>query len=138
MDYRLELIVVPVADVDRAKAFYQDNAGFGLDVDFSAGEDFRVVQFTPTGSGCSIALMRNPGAAGTLNGLHLVVSDIEAAREELVGRGVKVGEPFHYADGVQQPGPDPQRQDYGSFATFSDPDGNGWLLQEVRREGTSA
>jgi predicted enzyme related to lactoylglutathione lyase len=137
MDYRLELIVVPVSDVDRAKAFYLDNVGFRLDTDFSAG-DFRVVQLTPPGSDCAISLMRNDAAAGSLNGLHLVVTDIEAARAELLERGVKVGDVFHFADGGQQPGPDPQRRDYGSFASFADPDGTGWLLQEVRREGGGA
>jgi predicted enzyme related to lactoylglutathione lyase len=137
MDYRLELIVVPVSDVDRAKAFYLENAGFRLDTDFSAG-DFRVVQLTPPGSDCAISLMRNDGAAGSLNGLHLVVTDVEAARAELLERGVKVSDVFHFADGGQQPGPDPQRRDYGSFASFADPDGTGWLLQEVRREGGGA
>jgi len=132
MDYKLELIVVPVSDVDRAKAFYIDNAGFGLDVDHSAG-DFRVVQLTPPGSACSIALMRNSGEPGSLQGLHLVVSDIDAARSELSGRGVDVGDPFHFAEGGQQPGPDPDRRDYNSFLTFKDPDGNVWLVQEVRR-----
>jgi predicted enzyme related to lactoylglutathione lyase len=138
VDYRLELIVVPVADVDVAKAFYQDDVGFRLDVDHRAGEDFRVVQLTPPGSHCSIALMRNTAAPGSLSGLHLVVRDIEAAREELLGRGVTVSEIFHFDAGRQRPGPQPQRQDYGSFASFEDPDGNGWLLQEVRREGSTA
>jgi catechol 2,3-dioxygenase-like lactoylglutathione lyase family enzyme len=133
MEMKLELIVVPVGDVDRAKAFYGDSMGFGLDVDFQPNEDFRVVQLTPPGSSCSIALMRNPDAAGSLQGLHLVVEDLDAARAELSGRGVAVGEPFHFADGQQQPGPDPQRQSYNSFLAFKDPDGNGWLVQEVRR-----
>jgi predicted enzyme related to lactoylglutathione lyase len=130
VDYRLELIVVPVADVDRAKAFYAEQAGFGLDVDHQEG-DFRVVQLTPAGSGCSIALMKNADAAGTLGGLHLVVRDIDAARSELVGRGVDTSEVFHFEAGGQAAGPDPNRADYGSFLTFSDPDGNGWLVQEV-------
>ena len=132
MNWKLELIVLPVADVDRAKAFYIDGAGFRLDVDHSAGEDFRVVQLTPPGSACSISLMRNAGAAGSLQGLHLVVPDIEAARAELTGRGVEFSGPFHFADGQQQPGPDPQRGDYNSFLAFKDPDGNAWLVQEVR------
>jgi catechol 2,3-dioxygenase-like lactoylglutathione lyase family enzyme len=132
VNWKLELIVVPVADVDRAKTFYMDGAGFGLDVDHSAG-DFRVVQLTPPGSACSIALMRNAEAAGSLQGLHLVVPDVEAAGAELSGRGVEVNGPFHYAEGGQQPGPDPERRDYNSFLGFSDPDGNGWLVQEVRR-----
>jgi catechol 2,3-dioxygenase-like lactoylglutathione lyase family enzyme len=133
MDMKLELIVVPVSDVDRAKAFYVDNAGFRLDVDFSAGADFRVVQLTPPGSACSITLMRNTESAGTLQGLHLVVNDIEAARAELAGRGVEVSRPFHMEEGGQVDGPDPERRDYNSFLTFNDPDGNGWLVQEVRR-----
>ena len=132
MDWKLETIVVPVSDVDRAKAFYVDRAGFVLDVDHSAGEDFRVVQLTPPGSACSISLMRNADAAGSLQGLHLVVSDIDAARAELVARGAAVGEIFHFDAGGQQPGPDPQRAPYGSFLSFSDPDGTGWLVQEVR------
>jgi len=131
MDFKLELIVIPVADVDRVKAFYIDNAGFRLDVDHSAGEDFRVVQLTPPGSACSIALMRNADAAGATQGLHLVVSDIDAARAELTGRGVDVGDVYHFADGGQLPGPDPGRASYNSFVSFSDPEGNGWLVQEV-------
>jgi predicted enzyme related to lactoylglutathione lyase len=131
VDWKLELIVVPVADVDRAKAYYMDQLGFGLDVDTSAGESFRVVQLTPTGSSCSIALMRNDTAPGSLQGLHLVVADIEAARRELEGRGTPVSEVFHFEDGVQVSGPDPSRADYGSFMSFADPDGNGWLVQEV-------
>jgi catechol 2,3-dioxygenase-like lactoylglutathione lyase family enzyme len=133
MDWKLELIVVPVSDVDRAKAFYLDKAGFDLNVDHSAGEDFRVVQVTPSGSACSIAIMKNPGAAGSLQGLHLIVNDIDAARTELVQRGVDVSEPFHFEDGKQLDGPHPGRGDYESFMAFSDPDGNGWLVQEVGR-----
>lgn len=132
MDYKLEVVIVPVSDVDRAKAFYTDQAGFRLDVDHQAGEDFRVVQLTPPGSACSITLMRN-AAAGSLHGLHLVVTDIEAARSELTGRGMTVSEFFHFGAGGQVPGLDPGRSDYGSFCSFSDPDGNGWLIQEVRR-----
>src|SRR5579872_6659314 len=104
MDFRLELVVVPVSDVDRAKAFYIDQAGFTCDVDHRAGEDFRVVQLTPPGSACSITLMRNPTAAGSVHGLHLVVTDIEAARAELSGRGLPVGEIFHYEAGGQVAG----------------------------------
>jgi catechol 2,3-dioxygenase-like lactoylglutathione lyase family enzyme len=132
MDWKLELIVVPVTDVDRAKAFYSENAGFAVDVDFATGEDFRVVQLTPPGSACSIALMRNADTAGSLQGLHLVVPDMDEARAELVDRGVKAGEPYHFDAGQQKPGPDPERRDYGTFMSFSDPDGNGWLVQEVR------
>ena len=138
MDWKLELIVVPVSDVDRAKAFYLEKAGFLLDVDHVAG-DFRVVQLTPRGSACSIALMRNTdGAAGSLHGLQLVVPDIEVARAELVGRGMEASEVFHFESGRQVPGPDPQRATYNSFLSFSDPDGNGWMVQEVRREDSPA
>jgi predicted enzyme related to lactoylglutathione lyase len=132
VDWKLELVVLPVSDVDRAKAFYLEQAGFVLDVDHRAGEDFRVVQVTPPGSACSVTLMRNEEAAGTVQGLHLVVPDIDAARAELLGRGADVSEIFHFGAGGQQPGPDPARADYGSFLSFSDPDGNGWLVQEVR------
>ncbi|HWS47408.1 MAG TPA: VOC family protein [Acidimicrobiia bacterium] len=130
---KLELVTVPVTDVDRAKAFYADQAGFTVDVDFRAGDEFRVVQLTPPGSACSIALMRNNNAAGSLQGLHLIVSDIDAARAELSGRGADVSDLFHFESGVQLPGPDPQRSDYGTFCSFADPDGNGWLIQEVGR-----
>jgi catechol 2,3-dioxygenase-like lactoylglutathione lyase family enzyme len=133
VDWKLELIVVPVSDVDRAKKFYADEVGFRLDVDHSAGDDFRVVQLTPPGSACSIALMKNAEAPGSLDGLHLIVSDIDTARAELVERGVEVSEVFHFGSGGQAPGPDPQRSDYGSYLSFSDPDGNGWLIQEVGR-----
>jgi predicted enzyme related to lactoylglutathione lyase len=138
VDWKLELLVVPVSDVDRAKSFYIEQAGFTLDVDHRAGEDFRVVQLTPPGSACSIALMRNTEAAGSLQGLHLVVSDIDAARGELAGRGTAVGEIFHFGPGGQLPGPDPERRDYGSFLSFSDPDGNGWLVQEVSGQAPAA
>ena len=131
MDYKLELVVLPVADIDRAKAFYLDKAGFSLDVDHRAGEDFRVVQLTPPGSACSVTLMRNEAAAGSVQGLHLVVTDIEAARAELSGRGMDVSEVFHFENGGQVAGPDPQRASYNSFLSFSDPEGNGWLIQEV-------
>jgi len=134
MDFKLELIIVPVADVDKVKAFYVDKAGFRLDVDHSAGEDFRVVQLTPPGSACSITLMKNPAAAGSIQGLHLVVTDIEAARAELDGRGVDVSDVFHFEEGGQKPGPDPERATYNSFLSFSDPEGNGWLVQEVRKQ----
>jgi len=138
MDWKLELVMVPVSDVDRAKTFYIEQAGFNLDVDHRAGDDFRVVQLTPPGSACSITLMRNTGAAGSVQGLHLVVSDIEAARAALVDRGMDVGEIFHFTSGGQMPGPDPQRSDYGSFLSFSDPDGNSWMVQEVRRSEPGA
>ncbi|HXA74461.1 MAG TPA: VOC family protein [Acidimicrobiales bacterium] len=130
MDWKIEQIVVPVADVDRAKAFYAA-VGFNVDVDHSAGEDFRVVQLTPTGSGCSIALMKNAAAAGSLQGLHLVVRDIEAALSQLRDAGVASSDLFHFVEGVQTDGPGPNRADYETFLSFSDPDGNSWLVQEV-------
>jgi catechol 2,3-dioxygenase-like lactoylglutathione lyase family enzyme len=133
MDWKLELIVVPASDVDRTKAFYLEQAGFELLVDHRAGEDFRVVQMTPPGSACAIAVMKQPERAGSLLGLHLIVPDIDAARVELAGRGVEVSEVFHFDEGGQQPGHDPERRDYNSFIDFSDPDGNGWLVQEVKR-----
>jgi catechol 2,3-dioxygenase-like lactoylglutathione lyase family enzyme len=133
MDWKLELIVVPASDVDRTKAFYLEQVGFELLVDHCAGEDFRVVQLTPPGSACAIAVMKQPERAGSLLGLHLIVPDIDAARSELTGRGVEVSEVFHFDEGGQQPGHDPQRRDYNSFISFSDPDGNGWLVQEVKR-----
>lgn len=134
MDMRLANVIVPVSDVDRAKAFYLDRLGFGLDVDYRAGEDFRVVQLTPPGSGCAITLMRND-AAGSVHGLHLFVTDLAAAREELLGRGAEVGEPYHFGEQGQAPGLHPDRADCASFASLADPDGNGWLLQEVRSPG---
>lgn len=130
MDWRLEQIVVPVADVDRAKAFYE-GVGFHVDVDHSAGDDFRVVQLSPPGSACSIALMKNEAAAGSLQGLHLVVRDIAAALSQLREAGVASSDLFHFVEGVQTNGPGPQRTDYETFLSFSDPDGNGWLIQEV-------
>ncbi len=128
---KLELIVVPVADVDRAKDFY-DMAGFVTDTDM-ADEGLRLIQLTPPGSSCSIMIGSGfPQAApGSIHGLHLVVSDIEAARVELLTRGVDVQEPFHFGGAGPEPGLHPERADYGSFAPFDDPDGNAWLLQEV-------
>jgi predicted enzyme related to lactoylglutathione lyase len=131
MDWKLELVVLPVADIDRAKEFYAEQAGFTVDVDFSAGAEFRVVQLTPPGSSCSVALMRNPDAPGSVQGLHLTVADIEVARDELANRGTTVSDFFHYDAGGQQPGLDPERTKYGSYFAFGDPDGNGWLVQEV-------
>jgi catechol 2,3-dioxygenase-like lactoylglutathione lyase family enzyme len=133
VDYKLELIVIPVTDMDRAKAFYGERVGFHVDVDHRAGEDFRVIQLTPPGSACSITLMRNAERAGAVQGLHLVVQDIEAAQADLASRGVEISEPFHFGPQGQTPGLDPDRRAYGSFASFNDPDGNGWLLQEVKR-----
>jgi catechol 2,3-dioxygenase-like lactoylglutathione lyase family enzyme len=134
VDFKLELVVVPVSDVDRARDFYTDQAGFRLDVDHRAGESFRVVQLTPPGSACSITIGTGltPAAPGSYQGLHLVVDDIEAARGELAGRGVDVSEPFHFGAAGQTSGLHPDRADYGTFLSFSDPDGNGWLVQEVK------
>jgi catechol 2,3-dioxygenase-like lactoylglutathione lyase family enzyme len=132
VDWKLELVILPVSDVDRAKSFYVDQAGFHLDVDHRAGEDFRIVQCTPPGSACSVTLMRNADAPGSVHGLHLVVTDIEAARGELVGRGVEASDFFHFAETGQQAGLDPDRADYGSFFAFADPDGNSFLVQERR------
>jgi catechol 2,3-dioxygenase-like lactoylglutathione lyase family enzyme len=121
---KLELIVLPVADVDRAKAFYADQAGFRLDVDHDAGEAFRVVRLTPPGSACSITIGTGVSSSepGSVQGLHLVVEDIVAARDALVERGVEVSEPFHFGASGQTPGLHPERVTYGSFATFRDPD----------------
>ncbi|MBX0331148.1 hypothetical protein K2Z83_26210 [Oscillochloris sp. ZM17-4] len=133
MDWKLELVIVPVADVDRAKAFYTDRAGFRLDVDHHPNDAFRVVQMTPPGSACaiSVGVGITQATPGSVQGLHLVVSNIEAARAELVGRGVDASAIFHFEEGRQMSGIDPERRDYGSFLSFSDPDGNSWLVQEV-------
>lgn len=134
MDFKLELVVVPVSDVDRAKEFYTEKAGFTLDVDHRAGDAFRVVQLTPPGSACSITIGTGLTQAppGVYQGLHLVVTDIEAARDDLAGRGVEVSEPFHFGAEGQMPGLHPERADYGTYLSFADPDGNGWLVQEVK------
>jgi catechol 2,3-dioxygenase-like lactoylglutathione lyase family enzyme len=145
VDMKLEVIVIPVSDVDRAKDFYR-RLGWRLDAEFAGGDDFRVVQFTPPGSGASVIFGKNVtlAAPGSAQGLYLIVSDIEAARQDLLRRGVEVSEVFHGASGVyagtDEPylfgrhrvsGPDPEHRSYRSFASFRDPDGNGWLLQEV-------
>jgi catechol 2,3-dioxygenase-like lactoylglutathione lyase family enzyme len=134
VDFKLELVVVPVADVDRAKEFYTEKLGWTLDVDHRAGEAFRVVQLTPPGSACSITIGTGVSqvAPGTYQGLHLVVNDIEAARAQLVEGGVEVSEPFHFGAEGQASGLHPERADYGTYLSFSDPDGNGWLIQEVK------
>jgi catechol 2,3-dioxygenase-like lactoylglutathione lyase family enzyme len=136
VDFKLELVLIPVSDVDRAKAFYTEQAGFSLDVDHRAGEEFRVVQMTPPGSACSITIGIGitDAAPGSYRGTHLVVTDIEAARAELVKRGIDVSEIRHMGSSGWEPGPDPERRDYGSFADFKDPDGNSWVLQERRGE----
>src|SRR4051812_23992274 len=146
VDLKLEVVVIPVSDVERAKEFY-GRLGWRLDADFDTGNDFRVIQFTPPGSGCSVIFGKNVTAAapGSAHGLYLIVSDIAAARDELVAHGVGVGEVFHEAGGVyagpDEPylfgrlrvrGPDPEHRSYRSFVSFSDPDGNGWLLQEIK------
>ncbi len=145
VDMKFEIVVIPVSDAERAKQFYA-GLGWRLDADYDSGSDFRVVQITPPGSGSSIIFGKNVTAAapGSAQGMYLVVSDIEAARGELLGRGVKVGEVFHDANGVyagpDEPylfgrlrvgGRDPEHRSYRSFASFSDPDGNGWQLPEI-------
>jgi len=139
VDFKLEVVVIPVSEVDRSKAFYE-RVGFRLDVDHQPNDDFRVVQLTPPGSACSITFGKGLSEAtpGSAQGLHLVVSDVEAARAELVERGVAVSDVFHFGGSGQEPGLDPERRDYASFASFSDPDGNSWLLQEVSRVDASA
>ena len=142
---KFEIVVIPVSDVDRAKEFYA-SLGWRLDADFDNGSDFRVIQFTPPGSGCSVIFGKQVTAAapGSAQGLYLIVSDIAAARAELLSRGVKISDVFHDAAGVyagrDEPylfgrhrvnGPDPEHRSYRSFASFRDPDGNGWLFQEI-------
>ena len=145
VDMKLEVIVIPVSDIDRAKQFYSQ-LGWRHDAEFVEGDDFRILQFTPPGSGASVIFGKGVTAAapGSAQGLYLVVSDIEAARKELLDRGIKVSEVFHHAGGahtgpdepylfgtVRVSGPDPERGTYRSYVSFNDPDGNGWLLQEV-------
>jgi catechol 2,3-dioxygenase-like lactoylglutathione lyase family enzyme len=144
MDMKLEVLVVPVSDVDRAKRFYE-KLGFRLDIDYVANEDYRVIQFTPPGSEASIIFGKGITSAqpGSMDRLVLAVYDIDAARGELLSHGVEVSEVFHDAGGglgggfhagteARVPGPDPQGRSYASYASFSDPDGNGWLLQEIK------
>jgi catechol 2,3-dioxygenase-like lactoylglutathione lyase family enzyme len=140
VDMRLEVVVVPVSDVDRSKEFYKA-LGWREDADFASSADFRVVQLTPPGSACSIIFGTGVSSAepGSAEGLQLTVNDIDQARAELTERGAEVSEVFHDADGVfhhagtarRVPGPAPEHASYGSFASFSDPDGNGWLIQEI-------
>jgi len=145
IDMKFEIVVIPVSDIDRAKEFYS-GLGWRLDADYDNGKDFRVIQFTPPGSGCSVIFGKNVTAAapGSAQGMYLIVSDIEAARRELLGHSVKISEVFHDANGVyagpDEPylfgrlrvsGLDPEHRSYRSFASFRDPDGNGWLLQEI-------
>ncbi|NUP46678.1 MAG: glyoxalase [Catenulispora sp.] len=141
MDLKLEVVVIPVSDTDKAKAFYTEQMGFRLDADFPVDDSYRVVQVTPPGSECSIIFGEglSSAAPGTYQGLLLVVTDIVAAREELIGRGVAVSEPFRDVSGVfhrpgsgeRKAGLHPERASYGSFASFEDPDGNQWFLQEI-------
>jgi catechol 2,3-dioxygenase-like lactoylglutathione lyase family enzyme len=145
VDMKFEIVVIPVSDVDRAKEFY-GRLGWRLDADYDSGKDFRVIQFTPPGSGCSVIFGKNVTAAapGSAEGLYLIVSNIEAARKELLDCGVEISEVFHGASdvyaGTDEPylfgrirvnGPDPEHRSYRSFASFRDPDGNGWLFQEL-------
>jgi catechol 2,3-dioxygenase-like lactoylglutathione lyase family enzyme len=132
IDMKLEVVTLPVSDVDRAKSFYQ-SLGWRLDADLVFGDDVRGVQLTPPRSGCSIAFGKGLTTAepGSAQRLELVVSDIEAARDDLTSRGVEVSELFHRDGGNLLPGPDPERRSYLTYASFSDPDGNSWLLQEV-------
>ena len=140
MDYKLELVLIPVTDVDRAKSFYLEQAGFALLIDTPVGEQMRVVQVTPPGSPCSVGFGSGITAAppGSAQGLHLVVSDIVTARDLLLRRGVPVSEVRHLESGTWVPGPHPQRANYESFADFADPDGNMWVLQEVNRSEPAA
>jgi catechol 2,3-dioxygenase-like lactoylglutathione lyase family enzyme len=131
IDLKLEVVAIPVADIDRAKAFYE-GLGWKLDADFMIGKNFRAVQLTPPGSPCSIHLDPT-GVAGSAHGMFLVVDDIDAARTELVGRGVDVSGIFHFdADHQAVPGPGPAGRPYASYASFKDPDGNSWVIQEVK------
>lgn len=133
MQYRFEVFVLPVSDVDASKAFYE-GLGWNCDVDHQPNEHFRVVQFTPPGSGCSVTFgvgMPQSGEPGTYGGMHLCVDDVAAAVADLRERGVDVTGPFHFGAEGQADGVHPERADFGTFATFGDPDGNTWLVQEV-------
>jgi catechol 2,3-dioxygenase-like lactoylglutathione lyase family enzyme len=131
-EIKLEVVQVPVSDVDRAKAFYE-GLGWRLDIDFEPLPDVRAVQFTPPGSGCSIGFGKGVTSMepGSVERLELAVYDIEATREDLINRGVEVSDLFHLGADGQVPGPDPDRRSYATYASFSDPDGNSWLLQEI-------
>jgi catechol 2,3-dioxygenase-like lactoylglutathione lyase family enzyme len=133
IDMKLEVVTLPVSDVDRAKSFYQ-SLGWRLDADLAFGDDIRAVQLTPPRSGCSISFGKGLTTAepGSAQRFELVVDDIDAAREDLISRGVEVSELFHRDESGLVPGPDPERRSYLTYASFSDPDGNGWLLQEVK------
>jgi catechol 2,3-dioxygenase-like lactoylglutathione lyase family enzyme len=133
MNWTIEVVLIPVTDVDRAKAFYAEKLGFTVDVDHQAGEEFRVVQLTPPGSNCSISLGIGITDAepGSVRGIHLVVPDIEEAHAQLTDRGVEASAIQHFENGQPAPGPDPERRDFGSYIFLSDPDGNTWAIQEV-------
>jgi predicted enzyme related to lactoylglutathione lyase len=138
MDMRLEMVPLPVTDVDRAKDFYGERVGWTLDVDHAPSDTFRVVQFTPPGSSCSISfgIGITDMPPGSVKGLHLVVEDVPAVHAALAARGIEVDEIHHFGDnGQRQPGPDPQRRKFGTYSSFADPDGNTWVLQEVPPEG---
>lgn len=132
VQWKFEVLVLPVADIDRAKAYYLDVVGWELQVDYSPNEFFRVVHLIPQGSAVAIALMKNEEKAGSLSGIQLVVEDYEAARAQLIANGGSPSEPYHFMEGAQHPGPHPERGDYETFFNFSDPDGNEWLVQERR------
>ena len=135
MDWKLEVVVIPVSDVDRAKEFYADRLGFTVDTDFRPSEEFRVVQVTPPGSACSIVFGRGLPTGAPLKGSQFVVRDIGAAADQLTAAGVEHSGPVHFADGVMTPGRDPQDQDFGTFLFFDDPDGNTWSVQQGKRDG---
>ena len=144
MDYRIEVITIPVTDVDRASAFYTEKVGFVLDVDYHPTPDFRVVQLTPPGSACSIQIGvgLTDAPPGSARVTYLVVSDIEAARDELIQRGLTVGAVRHKCSvddwrGDWDLGPHPERRDYASAVDFTDPDGNTWVIQEIGFRGTT-
>jgi catechol 2,3-dioxygenase-like lactoylglutathione lyase family enzyme len=134
VDMKLEVVVLPVSDVDRSKRFYE-KLGFHLDIDLVVNENFRVVQFTPPGSEASIHIGKGitPAAPGSVQNTYLVVSDIKAARADLAARGINVSEVFHRGPEGPVAGPSPEPSDYSSFATFADPDGNSWLMQEIKK-----
>ncbi|MDI1464045.1 VOC family protein [Catellatospora sp. KI3] len=146
MDLKFEAVVIPVSDVDRAKAFYADTLGWREDIDYSAAsygeaigfrnpgaDSYRIIQLTPPGSACSIHIGKGVSRAepGSFKNMHLVTSDLEATREDLVKRGVAVSEPFHFGPEGRTPGLEPSRADYSSYLTFDDPDGNTWVVQEI-------
>lgn len=133
MDWKLEVVVVPVSDVDRAKSFYADRLGFAVDTDYQASEHFRVVQVTPPGSPTSIVFGKGLPSGAPIKGSQFVVQDIAAAAAHLQAAGIEHSGVVHFVDGVPTPGPDPADQDFNSFVFFDDPDGNSWSVQQGRR-----